>query len=184
MAIPFAIRIPLPTPEPSRPPKSSESPSTLEAWKRGWSRAEKKVVIGDGAEWIWNLADLYHARQHLWELARKLFPLDEANQKAWMKVHQERLLDAGKIKKLVIALRYLSSDNPAVQEKIRIEADCSEKNAERMHYPKFRRQHLSVGSGVIERLQNRCGFPSQAVRHVLDRSLRQRYPRPSLQLYQ
>src|ERR1039458_10113259 len=26
----------------------------LEAWKRGWSRAEKKVVLGDGAEWIWN----------------------------------------------------------------------------------------------------------------------------------
>ena len=61
----------------------------LEAWKRGWSRAEKKVVIGDGAEWIWNLAadhfpgavqivDLYHARQHLWELARKLYPNDEA----------------------------------------------------------------------------------------------------------
>ena len=29
----------------------------LEAWNRGWSRAVKKVVIGDGAEWIWNLAD-------------------------------------------------------------------------------------------------------------------------------
>jgi hypothetical protein len=29
----------------------------LEAWKRGWSRAEKKVVIGDGAEWIWNIAN-------------------------------------------------------------------------------------------------------------------------------
>ena len=27
----------------------------LEAWNRGWSRAEKKVVIGDGAEWIWNI---------------------------------------------------------------------------------------------------------------------------------
>ena len=51
----------------------------VEAWKRGWSRAEKKVVMGDGAEWIGNLAgqhfpgalqivDLYHARQHLWEL--------------------------------------------------------------------------------------------------------------------
>ncbi|HEY1253829.1 MAG TPA: ISKra4 family transposase [Terracidiphilus sp.] len=133
----------------------------LEAWKRGWSRAEKKVVIGDGAEWIWNLADLhfpgavqivdlYHARQHLWELARKLFPLDEANQKAWMKVHQKRLLDKGKIEKLVVALRSLSSDSPAVQEKIRIEADYFEKNAERMRYPKFRRQHLFVGSGVIE----------------------------------
>jgi hypothetical protein len=25
----------------------------VEAWKRGWSRAKKKVVVGDGAEWIW-----------------------------------------------------------------------------------------------------------------------------------
>jgi hypothetical protein len=62
----------------------------LEAWKRGWSRAEKKVVMGDGSEWIWNQAqlhfrgatqivDLYHAREHLWELTRKLHPNDEAN---------------------------------------------------------------------------------------------------------
>jgi hypothetical protein len=28
----------------------------LEAWKRGWSRAVKKLVMGDGVEWIWNLA--------------------------------------------------------------------------------------------------------------------------------
>ncbi len=62
----------------------------VEAWKRGWSRARRKVVMGDGAEWIWNLAlqhfpgaiqivDLYHARQHLWELARKLYPNDQAH---------------------------------------------------------------------------------------------------------
>ena len=83
----------------------------VEAWKRGWSRAEKKVVMGDGAEWIWNLVsqhfpgavqivDLYHARQHLWDLARKLYPNDEAGQKAWMKIHQKRLLDKGKIEEL------------------------------------------------------------------------------------
>jgi hypothetical protein len=133
----------------------------LEAWKRGWSRAEKKVVMGDGAEWIWNLAepyfpgaiqivDLFHARQHLWELARKLYPNDEANQKAWIKVHQQRLLDKGKIEKLVGVLRAIHSTNPEVAEKIRIEADYFENNAERMQYPKFRRQHLFVGSGVIE----------------------------------
>ena len=29
----------------------------VEAWKRGWSRALKKVVMGDGAEWIWNDAE-------------------------------------------------------------------------------------------------------------------------------
>ena len=30
-----------------------------EAWKRGWSRALLQVVMGDGAEWIWNLATLH-----------------------------------------------------------------------------------------------------------------------------
>jgi hypothetical protein len=133
----------------------------LEAWKRGWSRAAKKVLMGDGAEWIWNLAeqhfpgavqivDLYHARQHLWELARRLHPNDEVNQKAWMKVHQKRLLDKGKIEKLVSALRLIVSTNPEVAEKIRTEADYFDRNAERMRYPNFRRQHLFVGSGVIE----------------------------------
>lgn len=133
----------------------------VEAWKRGWSRAEKKVVMGDGAEWIWNLAeqhfpgavqivDLYHARQHLWELARRLHPNDEMNQKAWMKVHQKHRLDQGKIEKLVSALRSIVSTNPEVVEKIRTEADYFERNAERMRYPKFRRQHLFVGSGGIE----------------------------------
>jgi hypothetical protein len=133
----------------------------LEAWKRGWSRAKKKVVIGDGAEWIWNLVaehfpdaiqvvDLYHARQHLWEVARQLYPHEEVKQKAWMKVHQKRLLDKGKIEKLVGALRSIEAANPQMAKKIRTEADYFERNAERMCYPKFRRQHLFVGSGVIE----------------------------------
>lgn len=124
-------------------------------------RARKKVIIGDGAEWIWNLVaehfqdavqivDLYHARQHLWEVTRQLYPNDEVHQKAWMKTHQRRLLDKGKIEKLVGALRSIHTSNAQVAEKIRAEADYFEGNAERMCYPKFRRQHLFVGSGVIE----------------------------------
>jgi hypothetical protein len=133
----------------------------LEAYQRGWERAAKKVVLADGAEWIWNLADLhfpgaiqivdlYHARQHLWELARKLYPNDAVMQKAWMKKHQKRMLDKGKIEKLVLSLRSIESNNPDLIEKIRIEAAYLERNAERMRYPKFRSQHLFVGSGVIE----------------------------------
>jgi hypothetical protein len=86
----------------------------LEAWNRGWNRAAKKVVIGDGAEWIRHLVethfpgaiqivDLYHARQHLWEVARALYPNDAIQQKAWMRIHQKRLLDKGEIEKLVTA---------------------------------------------------------------------------------
>jgi hypothetical protein len=133
----------------------------LEAFDRGWSRALKKLVIADGAEWIWNnadahfpgaiqIVDLYHAREHLWELARRLHPNDQAKQKAWMKAHQERLLDQGKIEKLVAALRSIHSTNAEIREKIRTESDYFERNAERMRYPEFRRQHLFVGSGVIE----------------------------------
>ena len=132
-----------------------------EAWTRGWSRARLRVVMGDGAEWIWNLAalhfpeaigivDLYHARQHLWEVARTLYPNQTVKQKAWMRAHQKRLLDKGKIEKLLAALRSIPSPNPEVREKLRIEADYFERNAERMRYPKFRRRHLFVGSGVIE----------------------------------
>jgi len=132
----------------------------LEAWKRGWSRAQKKVVLGDGAEWIWNLAsqhfpgaiqivDLFHARQHLWELVRKLHPNDEAGQKRWIRVQQNRL-DKGKIEKLVLALRSIDTTNPEVAEKLRTEAEYFQTNTERMRYPKFRGQHLFVGSGVIE----------------------------------
>ena len=132
-----------------------------EALKRGWRLAKKKVVIGDGAEWIWALVaehfpdaieivDLYHARQHLWEVARQLYPHEEIKQKAWMKVHQKRLLDKGKIEKLVGALRAIRTTHPQMAEKVRTEADYFERNAERMRYPKFRRQHLFIGSGVIE----------------------------------
>jgi len=132
----------------------------LEAWKRGWSRAEKKVVMGDGAEWIWNIADqhfpgaiqivdLFHARQHLWGLTRKLYPNQEAEQRCWMTVHQD-MLDKGKIEDLVAALRLTDSSSSEVTEKIRIEAGYFENNAARMRYPEFRSQHLFVGTGVIE----------------------------------
>jgi len=132
----------------------------LEAWNRGWSRAEKKVVIGDGAEWIWNIADqhfpsaiqivdLYHAREHLWKVARLIHPNESSRQKQWVLRHQPKL-DGGMIDKLVRFLRSIDASTPELAEKIRVEADYFEKNAARMQYPEFRRQHLFVGSGVIE----------------------------------
>jgi len=78
-----------------------------------------------------------------------LYPNDATKQKAWMKKHQ-RLLDKGVIEKLVITLRFIDSTNPEVVEKLRIETNYFERNANRMRYPRSRREHLFVGSGVIE----------------------------------
>lgn len=133
----------------------------VEACKRGWSRAEQKVVIGDGAEWIWNLTqqhfpgavqivDLYHARQHLWELARLLYPSDTKRRNAWIGLHQKRWLDRGKIGKLVASLRWIRVPDAELARKVRNEADYFANNAARMNYPLFRKHHLFVGSGAIE----------------------------------
>jgi len=131
-----------------------------EAQNRGWGRALKKVIMGDGAEWIWNLADLhfpsatqivdlFHARQHLWDIARLLYPHDDAHQKQWVLRHQPKL-DGGQIEKLVSYLRSLQASSPELLETLRKAADYFARNAQRMRYPEFRRQHLFVGSGVIE----------------------------------
>ena len=131
-----------------------------EAWRRGWARAEKKVVLGDGADWIWNQAelhfpeatqivDLYHAREHLWSLAAKLYANDSPAQKRWVLVRKDKL-DDGRIERLVASLRTVATSHPDLAEDIFTEANYFENNKERMRYPKFRKQGFFVGSGVIE----------------------------------
>jgi hypothetical protein len=133
-----------------------------EAWNRGWDRATIRVVMGDGSHWIWNLADqhfpgaiqivdLYHAREHLWGLARQLHPADAAAQKRWL-MRKLDWLENGKIEKLTTALRKLadSEQNSELGRAIRMEAEYFDSNRDRMRYPEFRKQNLFVGSGVIE----------------------------------
>ena len=54
-----------------------------EAIRRGFDTADRQVVIGDGAAWIWNVAgeqfpdaieivDIYHAKQHLCDVAKAM----------------------------------------------------------------------------------------------------------------
>jgi hypothetical protein len=130
-----------------------------EALRRGWDRAVQKVVLADGAIWIWILADLlfpgalqivdlYHAREHLWDMAAQLHPGHEARQRRWAMV-QENRVENGRGAKIVMTLRALTTEFPDLAP-LKTEADYFERNAERMRYPEFRRQGLFVGSGVIE----------------------------------
>jgi hypothetical protein len=131
-----------------------------EVLRRGWDRAVLKVVLGDGAVWIWTLADLlfpgavqivdlYHALQHLWDLATLLYPTEEAPQRRWAMVQQNRL-ERGQVQKIVTHLRTLAGEFPTLAPALHKEADYFERNSERMRYPHFRQQGLFVGSGVIE----------------------------------
>lgn len=131
-----------------------------EAFQRGWSRAKIKVIIGDGAIWIWNLAadqfpgailivDFYHAAEHVHKVSRLLFPGDEAARLRWTSAIIDRL-KAGDIESIVATLRSLAIERTDLADKLTNEAEYFERNTEKMRYPKFRGQGLFIGSGVIE----------------------------------
>ena len=129
-----------------------------EARRRGSDHIRQLVVIGDGARWIWNLAnqrfpeatqivDLYHAREHLHELAG-LLEFIVPDPAAWL---QARLtdLDNGDIEALSAAARLYDILGPktgAVDKAIAY----FETNAHRMRYAYYRKHGMFVGSGVVE----------------------------------
>ena len=128
-----------------------------EAFQRGWSRARRKVILGDGAIRIWNLAaeqfpgailivDFYHACEHLHQTGRLLFPGDSIARKVWTDSVTD-LLDKGGIEPLVSVLRALASERPSFSEKLETEAEYFARNADKMRYPQFRAQGLFIGSG-------------------------------------
>lgn len=131
-----------------------------EAVRRGLSRAGKVVVVGDGAVWIWGIAeehfpgaiqivDLYHAREHLANLAKVLYGVGNPKTKEWVAARRQEL-DNGDVEAVIISMRRLRPGDPNVSDQIRKSIDYFQTNAKRMRYAKFRSQGLFVGSGVIE----------------------------------
>jgi len=131
-----------------------------EARRRGVVRAQRLAILGDGAEWVKNLAemhfpqalliiDLYHARQHISQLCRTSFGSEEKR----MERRRQRwwaLLDAGRVETIVSeACRFLPAD-PDLRKSAVTEIRYLDKNKERMRYNIFRAQGLFVGSGVVE----------------------------------
>ena len=131
-----------------------------EAWRRGLARVRKVVVLGDGAEWVKNLAemhfpraisiiDLYHAREHLSGLCRILFGSNEKRMERERR-RQWALLDAGRVEKIILHARRRLPVDPDLKKAAQAEIQYLDKNKERMRYAKFRAEGLFVGSGVIE----------------------------------
>jgi hypothetical protein len=131
-----------------------------EAVRRGLTQAQQAVVLGDGAEWVKNLAqmhfpeatfiiDLYHARQHVSELCKILFTSNEK------RIGHQRIrwwtdLDDAKVDKIIRQAQQQLPHDAEVKKKAEIEIHYLEKNKEYMRYAEFRAQGLFVGSGVVE----------------------------------
>jgi hypothetical protein len=127
-----------------------------EAVRRGVDHAVRVVVLGDGALWIWNLADLhfpqaiqildlYHAIEHLAVVGRAIYGPTSDLAKAWTHNRTEELKEG----RLDDVLKELDTHAEVHEEAL----ECHgyfEKNRRRMRYPEFRAQGLCVGSGVVE----------------------------------
>ena len=131
-----------------------------EAIRRGSRFAKQIVVLGDGAPWIWNLAgmhfpaaieivDLFHAREHLSELAKVVYGPGSCEEKQWA---EERIkeLDDGNVEAVLSAMARLQPPTDAAKDEVRKAVGYFQTNIERMRYGAFRSQGLFVGSGVIE----------------------------------
>ena len=131
-----------------------------EAIRRGVTRAAQVIVLGDGAHWIWGIAeehfygaiqivDLYHAREHLALIANLVYGTGAIKSKEWMEARREQL-DAGDVEAVIASVHRLRPSNTKVEDEVRTAADYFHRNAERMRYAEFRKQGLFVGSGVVE----------------------------------
>ena len=131
-----------------------------EALRRGLEKAGQVCVIGDGAPWIWNLAeehfygaiqiiDLYHAREHYWNAARPLLGSHPDRLNQWTEARRKEL-DQGKVEQVIEAIGKLCPGTEVQEKILKGESAYFEKNMERMCYAAFRRQGLFVGSGVVE----------------------------------
>lgn len=127
-----------------------------EAQRRSFSQAQRQVVLGDGAPWIWNLTDehfpqaiqivdRFHAKEKLSTVAQQIYTAGSDLAAHW---RRERLdeLDAGNLDAILRALdlHTLSCDEA------RKAHGYFATNRQRMRYPLFHAQGLCTSTGIVE----------------------------------
>ncbi len=100
-----------------------------EAVRRGLRQAQKIVVLGDGAPWIWGIAaqyfpwaiemvDLYRAREHLANLGKALHGPTGAQAHQWAAARSGQL-DDGDVEAVVTSMKRLRPRQSSVREEVR-----------------------------------------------------------------
>ena len=116
----------------------------------------RRVVLGDGAPWIWNFADehlpdavqivdISHAKQHIFDVAKAIYGPGSDLAAQWGKARRDELDQRG-ADPVIAALRQHVSACDEARENL----DYFTANRERMAYPTFRAKPLCVSTGVVE----------------------------------
>ena len=126
----------------------------------GYEKAKVRIVIGDGADWIWNeasnhfprsikIVDYFHACEHIYGLAQVLYGEGSPKGKRWAKEHCEKLKKKGP-GSLLRAMKRRKARNEREREALRLEQGYFGKYRKYMDYPAYRAKGLMIGSGPVE----------------------------------
>ena len=124
---------------------------------------EKKtqtVVLGDGAHWIWEMAqeqfpgsveilDFFHLSEYVWDVAKAAYPNQEVKQKEWVNF-QQQLLKKSQGRQVIKNLGQLRGKKKELREAITDLERYLTNNQTRIDYQRYLKEGLMIGSGVVE----------------------------------
>ena len=131
-----------------------------QAHAQGWDAAAETQVVGDGAVWIWNLADeyldpqhktvdWYHATQHLHQAAKLSYPERQSTETRWYNA-AETLLYQGHAEQIAAMITQRAQTLTTHQDELLAQATYFQNNKRRMQYMELRENGYLIGSGVVE----------------------------------
>ncbi len=118
------------------------------------------VVIGDGAHWIWEMAqsqfpgsieilDFFHLSEYVWAVAKAAYPKDEQKQKDWVQL-QQQLLKKSQWQTVLQNSHQLTRNKKNLIEVITDLERYLTNNQSRIDYQAYLKAGLMIGSGVVE----------------------------------
>jgi hypothetical protein len=139
-----------------REPSAFAQRAVREARRRNFDSAARRVVLGDGAPWIWKLAqehfpgaiqivDRYHAKHHLSDVAKAIYGADDHERSTRWAKQRHAELDAGDLNALVRALRRHAGSAEA-----RRCIKYIQHNRARMQYAQFHDDGLCTSTAIVE----------------------------------
>jgi hypothetical protein len=131
----------------------------VEAHRRGVEGAGQVAVLGDGAEWIWNLAaehfphavqivDWFHASERIWAWGRALYGEGALATTAWVEAQLARLAQ-GEAATLAHEWQALAARGEAAAVRD-AQVTYFTNQAGRMAYERYRAAGWDIGSGMVE----------------------------------
>ena len=127
-----------------------------EALRRGVLSSDEVVVLGDGAHWIWNIAekhfpravqilDWYHATEYVWNAASAIWGEGSAERTEWAQAQLDKLWES-KVDEVLVELQRWRERGQAVEAALSYYTE----HQTRMDYTSYRARGLQIGSGSVE----------------------------------